>query len=648
VTIPADDLRRYSSPADPAFVDDLTEHLMPRPTSPRKRGERRRRRAGETEKPPSQASQLVALARGRYDLFMSQDGRPYAVPKDGPNVALPLRGRAGLRSRLAREYADESGGTVPSQAALADAMTVLEGIAASAPPRTLYLRVARHDSSIVVDLGTPDGRCVIIGPHGWDIAPRSPVIFRRSGAMSPLPAPIRGGNGLARLGALLNCSIEQLRVLIGWLVAGFIPDIPHPILVFRGEQGTAKSTAARAVIGLLDPSGAPARTAPRDLKAWAVNAFNSWALCLDNVSYIPDWLSDALCRAVTGDGLIDRALYTDDDVVVLAFRRVVAMTTIDAGALAGDLAERLLTIELAQIPDHKRREEAEIHAAYAEAHPYILGDLFDLLAAVLKTLPDVDLAERPRMADFARVLAAVDAVQGWATLGTYRATARDAVADVLEGDAFAQAVVALVDSAYPAELCLTAQQILDQVDAPEKVPKRWPRDATRAGGQLRRLAPVLRTIGIEVDDSQRQPSGNRSRIYRLTVVGDRRAALERRRNAAPAAPTAPDTQPDQGKRAGADRGHSTRESTRSARGNARAGAAGADAGAGDSVAPAPCAGPDQGKHPAAGAVGGAGAGMHPLSNVAVTLGSCARCGTRCRRYGDHGRPLCDACRGDQQ
>jgi hypothetical protein len=50
---------------------------------------------------------------------------------------------------------------------------------------------------------------------------------------------------------------------------------------------------------------------------------------LDNISGIPDWLSDALCRAVTGDGMVRRRLYENDDLTVLAFRRVVALTSID-------------------------------------------------------------------------------------------------------------------------------------------------------------------------------------------------------------------------------------------------------------------------------------------------------------------------------
>lgn len=61
-------------------------------------------------------------------------------------------------------------------------------------------------------------------------------------------------------------------------------------------------------------------------------------VALDNVSLIEPWLSDALCRAVTGDGLVRRALYTNSDVSVLAFRRAVLLNGISLAGLRGDLA----------------------------------------------------------------------------------------------------------------------------------------------------------------------------------------------------------------------------------------------------------------------------------------------------------------------
>jgi len=44
--------------------------------------------------------------------------------------------------------------------------------------------------------------------------------------------------------------------------------------------------------------------------------------------------------------MLRRELYTNSDVAVLAFRRVIASTGIDPGLLAADLADRMLTMEL--------------------------------------------------------------------------------------------------------------------------------------------------------------------------------------------------------------------------------------------------------------------------------------------------------------
>jgi hypothetical protein len=479
---------------------------------------------GESGKKPSAATRLVGLARERYRFVMSTDGRPYAVAVNGPNIALPLRGRAGVRQRLARLYADTFEGEVASQSALADAMTVLEGIAEDCDPVPVHLRVGSDEPGrIVVDLGTADGRAVTVSALGWEMVDRSPVLFRRSGAMAPMPTPVLDGDGLAKLHGLLNMDETVFRQLVAWLVAAWIPTIPHPVLTFKGEQGTGKSKTAQMVVNLIDPSPASKRSQPRDIKAWSAQAFNSWALCLDNISTIPPWLSDTLCKAVTGDGIVDRALYTDDDVVVLSFRRVLAMTTIDAGALAGDLAERLLMLDLQLIEEDRRRTEEELDAAFEAVRPAVLGALFDLLACVLAMLPGVRLDSMPRMADFARVLAAVDQVQEWHTLDAYLTTSANVAGDALEGDPFGTAVAALVEEA--GTWTGTAAQLLEQVQPPGGFrPNGWPKDATRAGGRIKRLAPLLRSIGVTVDDTQRSRDRHRHKLLILTRADPPREA----------------------------------------------------------------------------------------------------------------------------
>jgi hypothetical protein len=437
----------------------------------------------------------VALANDRYRLLRGDDGRPYATLRTGPAVAYSLRGREALRKRLAGLYF-ATHGAAPGGSALTDALTVLEGQAEAADPEPVALRVAPAGERIVVlDLAGEDGRCVIVDPTGWRLVERSPVLFRRSALTAPLPEPTRGGS-LEGLRALLNVDEARFRLVVAWLVAALLPDIPHPILAITGEQGTAKSTAARLVVSLVDPSPAPLRTAPHEMRSWAAAASASWVVALDNVSSIQPWFSDTLCKAVTGDGIVERALFTDDDITVLSFRRCIALTTIDAGRLAGDLAERLLTVELARIPPDRRRPDAEIADAYTAARPSVLGALLDLTAEVLATLSGVRLDELPRMADFASILGALDHARGWDTLASYTAAAAEATQAVLESDPVAEAILVLVGRGGGWQG--TASDLLDRI-TPERRPRGWPQSPRGLSGALTRLAPALRAHGVSFE-----------------------------------------------------------------------------------------------------------------------------------------------------
>ena len=44
-----------------------------------------------------------------------------------------------------------------------------------------------------------------------------------------------------------------------------------------------------------------------------ISANNSYLFAFDNLSGLPAWLSDALCRLATGGSFAVRQLYTDDE-----------------------------------------------------------------------------------------------------------------------------------------------------------------------------------------------------------------------------------------------------------------------------------------------------------------------------------------------
>lgn len=464
----------------------------------------------DNDKGPSQATRLVELANAGFRTVAGADGKTYAVALTGPRIALPLRGENGLRLHLASAYYAETGSAAGSSA-LADALTVLEGQAMTTTPEPVALRVARHENTLVLDLGHTDGRCIVISPGEWHVEPESPVLFRRTRLTSPIPLPARTLGGLDKLHELLNVSDSGFRLMVAWLVASMFPDIAHPILTICGEQGTAKSTCGRLLVSLVDDSPAPLRTPPKDAGSWPAQAAASWTVMLDNISTIAPWMSDLLCKAVTGDGMVTRALYTDDDVNILSFRRVLGLTTIDAGALRGDLAERILLTELDPIPADKRRTEEEVNTLFEQIRPAVLGAVLDQTAAVLAALPDVKVAELPRLADFARILAALDHVNqadGWTTLDDYTALAAELTEAVIESDPFADAVRTFATKQKTWEG--GAAKLLEAL-TPAEPPKTWPRTARALSGHLRRVAPALRRNGVNVEFTR-----GKERLIKLT------------------------------------------------------------------------------------------------------------------------------------
>ena len=463
--------------------------------------------AGNNEK-VKQADQLVTLALDLFEIRISDLSEPFAVRRDRPGIALMFKGaRDALRSTLAKEFRQRHGKT-PSATALADAMMALQGEALDADPEPVHLRVARHGDGIVIDLGRQDGQVVLVRPASWEVLDRSPVIFRRTVLAGELPLPERGGD-VEQLHDLLNVNTDTFPLVLAWLVASYLPNIAHPVLMLGGEQGSGKTSVVCCIGSLIDPSPAQVRSQPNDPEGWCMAASGSWLVAVDNVSVIKGWWSDCLCKAVTGDGWVRRKLYTDSDLAVLAFRRVVALTSIDAGALRGDLGDRILLADLDPIPASRRRSETELGEAFGRARPLMLGAVLDLLGKVLAALPQVRLKELPRMADFAKVVAALDDIRGTNALDLYLHQGDRVVREVLEADAVAGAITSL------GNFTGTAAELLRAIAPEPRAPQGWPTNPRALVARLKRLVPALRQTGIRVHFSRT----NRARTIEIEKVG---------------------------------------------------------------------------------------------------------------------------------
>ena len=304
---------------------------------------------GDGGRGPTQAEILTQLADAA-ELFHTADDTAYAdIEIDGHRETWRVRS-SGFRRWLVRQYFEETDGA-PGSEALQSALNVLEARAHfDGPERPVFIRVGSLDGRLYLDLGDDTWRAVEIGAEGWRVIDKPPVRFRRSAGMQPLPMPERGGS-IDALRAFLNVkSDEDFVLVVAWMLAVLRDRGPYPLLVLSGEQGSAKSTFSAILRALLDPNTAPLRALPREDRDLFIAANNGHVLAFDNVSGLPNWISDTLCRLATGGGFAVRQLYTDHDEVLFDAARPVILNGIEDLVSRPDLADRAVFLTLEANP----------------------------------------------------------------------------------------------------------------------------------------------------------------------------------------------------------------------------------------------------------------------------------------------------------
>lgn len=451
-------------------------------------------------KKETQADTLIRLARA-CDLFHTSDGTGFAdVPANSHRETWPIRS-TGFRRWLARRFYEAMGGA-PNDNAAQSALNVIEATAQfGGAEREVRVRTAEHDGRIYIDLADAEWQVIEIDAAGWRVIANPPVRFRRATGMMPLPIPQPGGS-IADLRRFVNvASDEDFVLLAAFLLAALRPSGPYPVLVLTGEHGSAKSTLAKLLRALIDPNTAPLRSLPHEDRDLAIAANNGHVIAVDNVSSLPPWLSDALCRLATGGGFSTRRLYSDDEETLFAAMRPTILNGIEDFVTRADLADREIEMHLLPIPEECRKTEAELWAEFEAARPKILGVLCDALAHGLAALPNTRLSRLPRMADFAIwATACKDMLWSKGTfMAAYDRNRVDANETVIEADAVATAVRTLVS--FGSEWSGTAMHLLpalaDKAREAAKA-KSWPTTPRALSGRLRRAAPNLRRVGIEI------------------------------------------------------------------------------------------------------------------------------------------------------
>lgn len=427
---------------------------------------------------------------------------------------------------LTRRFYEEKG-RPPGAQALQDALGVLEARARfEGEEHPVHIRVAEYGGAIYVDLANEVWEVVEITARGWQVISDPPVRFRRTKGMKSLPRPTKGGH-VEDLRKIINLESDRdWCLLVGWLLQAFNPAGPYPSLILQGEQGSAKSTVERVLRSIVDPSTTPLKTTPRSERDLVIAANNSWVVAFDNLSGLPPWLSDALCRLSTGGGFSTRALYTDSEEIIFEAMRPVLLNGITSVATRADLLDRSMILNLPAIPEDRRKPEAELWEEFDNILPRILGALFDALSAALRNLPHTQLDTKPRMADFALWATAAEEGLGWEP-GTFMKAYDQSRAELnemaLESDPVAEAVREFM--ADREEWIDPPTKLLDKLnevtDENTQRTEAWPKAPQSLTPCLKRQAPVLRKAGIEIETGHRSGKGRKIHIFKISPPVDR-------------------------------------------------------------------------------------------------------------------------------
>jgi putative DNA primase/helicase len=469
----------------------------------------------ERQRRPRQSESLLGLIDDA-ELWHSSDREAFAsIPINGHIEHWLVRSKTFKLWTLRRYF--EQTGAAPGGQAIEDALRVVDARAIfEGAEHVPYLRIAEHEGDVYLDLADDQWRAVRIRgePQGWSVVDRAPVKFLRSNAMQPLPIPEAGGM-VEELRDLMNVETEDdFKLAIAWLVGAFHPRGPYPILALNGEPGAAKSTLSKLLRCLIDPNTAPNRSAPRDEQTLIIAAKNSWIAAFNNLSDIPNWFSDALCRLASDGGFSARELYSDYGEIVVHVTRPVILNGIPDLASRVDLADRAIHLTLPALDEDARRTEKEFWADVEARRPLILGALLDAVAGALHHRGEIP-PMLTRMADFTAWVCGAEPALGWERgdfLKAYTRNRQGAVDTTIEADPIGpalQTLVAVKDwEGTPTKLL---EELAFHVAEPVRKSRAWP-SAIKLRGRLRRLGPALRTKGIVLDLNFRSTDAKRERL----------------------------------------------------------------------------------------------------------------------------------------
>ena len=395
---------------------------------------------------------------------------------------------------------------------------------ASAPDDNLGLKLRWY-----YDLTNDEYEFIEITPDSWKVK-RNEILFRRIEHQQPQDYPNNSGDYppdiFDRFMKLLNVEQSKRLILKCYIISLFIPGLPKAILMIHGEQGSAKSMLQELIKMLVDPDILKTLSFPKDTAELVQQLSHNALVYYDNLSKIPVWISDLLCRATTGSGFSKRRVYTADDDVVYALMRNIGFNGINLAASKPDLLDRGLILQTEMIPKGDRKRMRKIWNEFNTLKPQLLAYILDTLVKVLawkRENPSVELLkELPRMADWAEWCEVISRCMGEednAFINAYTQNIELQTEEIIAGSDLASVIVAHTEDFDGTSTELLAKlNLYADSNGVDRNNRYWPKTASSLSYHLHLLQRTLRDVGIEVGEYRDTSTKNSTRKITIRIT----------------------------------------------------------------------------------------------------------------------------------
>ena len=474
--------------------------------------------SGKNEEETPNTEDIVSDIIEEFYLFKDDKNDTYAeIEINGSKIIAPIMS-SDFADIMRVKYFDKTSNHVNSN--------TLNNIIATTHARVRFgdnveivaLRTHKFDDCVYINVGDKAGRVIMVDKHGYRYVTDSKVKFITTSRMEALPEIVFNKGNITLLTRHLNVTESEMPLVIGWLVTTLAGVNPYLHLTIRGVAGSSKSSTARTIQALIDPSKSFSG-AIKSVHDFAAACANGYLIIQDNLSNVSRPLADAMCLASTGGTHEKRELYSNNGLSSTRYHNPIITTYIFNSKNNGDLDERSAIIEQPPIPKAERKDEGELRKAFNQDKSAIFTGLLDMIVSGFKHFDSIELDSKPRMADAAKWITACEQDSGMSGNFLKVFTENQAMesVDAFDESPACRALISFMESRerYKTPITKLLNELESHVSNNISYARGWPATRNALSAILDEFNDRFESIGIHIKKNKRRGT-NTARNYIIT------------------------------------------------------------------------------------------------------------------------------------